>query len=236
MQEINNEFSRVELVIYRLEVDNITNAILAKFNAGVPVRLIVDPGEYTNIVWPEYWLTHANLDKLWAAGVPMKQRVHQGVTHMKTLVTSTYATNASSNFAAAWQRDHDYFVAGGRPSRPSTRPSPIASRDVERHGGVRPVPAARRPNAATVAAPTSGATGVATTTSLVWNRAAWATSYDVYLGTSQANLTLAANVPAQLVVNPPARTPGRRPRRCRRAPRTSGRSSREPSRRRWCRR
>jgi hypothetical protein len=44
VQEINNEFSRVDLVIYRLEVDNITNAILAKFNAGVPVRLIVDRG------------------------------------------------------------------------------------------------------------------------------------------------------------------------------------------------
>ena len=29
---------------------------------------------------------------------------------MKTLVTSSYATNASSNYAAAWQRDHNYFI------------------------------------------------------------------------------------------------------------------------------
>ena len=78
VQEINNENSRIDLVVYRLEVDNITNALLAKFNAGVPVRLIVDPGQYTNIIWPEYWLTHANIDKLWAAGVPIRQTIHAG--------------------------------------------------------------------------------------------------------------------------------------------------------------
>ena len=50
--------------------------MLAKFQAGVPVRLIVDPAQYTNITWPEYWLTHANIDKLWAAGVPIKQALH----------------------------------------------------------------------------------------------------------------------------------------------------------------
>ena len=44
---------------------------------------------------------------------------------------------------------------------------------------------------------------MATSTSLVWNTAAFATSYDVYLGTSTSNLTWVANVPAQLVNNPP---------------------------------
>ena len=29
---------------------------------------------------------------------------------MKTLVTSRFATNASSNFGPNWQRDHNYFV------------------------------------------------------------------------------------------------------------------------------
>ena len=111
VQEINNENTRIDLVVYRLEVDNITDAMLAKFKAGVPVRVLVDPSQYTKIIWPEYWLTHANIDKLWAAGVPIRQNVHAGVTHMKTLVTSTYATNASSNFGPNWQRDHDYFVS-----------------------------------------------------------------------------------------------------------------------------
>ena len=74
------------------------------------VRIILEPNEYLNKKWPEFWLTHAYMDKLWAAGVPIKKRIHQGLTHMKMLVTSRYATNASSNFAANWQRDHNYFV------------------------------------------------------------------------------------------------------------------------------
>ncbi len=89
VQEIDNEATRVDLVVYRLTVDNITQALLSKFQSGVPVRLIIEPAEYLNRKWPEFWITHANLDKLWAAGVAIKQRQHQGITHMKTLITST---------------------------------------------------------------------------------------------------------------------------------------------------
>jgi hypothetical protein len=202
VQEINSERSRIDLVVYRLEVDSLTDAILSQFRAGVPVRLIIDPGQYTNIIWPEYWLTHANIDKLWAAGVPIRQALHSGVSHMKTLVTSTYATNASSNFGPNWQRDHDYFVSA------ATKPAiyqAIADRvnlmwnDTTNFGPLRLTP----PRAADLASPASGITGVATTTPLVWNIAAWAVSYDVYLGTTQANMTLVGNVPAQMVLGPP---------------------------------
>ena len=110
VQEINDEFTRVDFVIYRLNVGNITQALLSKHQSGVPVRLIIEPNEYRNKKWPEFWLTHAYIDSLWAAGVPVKWRIHDGLTHMKMLVTSDYATNASSNFAASWERDHNYFV------------------------------------------------------------------------------------------------------------------------------
>ncbi len=201
-QEILAESSRIDLMVYRLGVDDITNAILSQFQAGAQVRVIVDSNQYTNALWPEYWLTHANIDKLWAAGVPIRQSNHAGVMHMKTLVTSTYATNASSNFTPNWQRDHDYFVSA------ATKPAiyqAIANRvntmwnDTAGFGPLQLTP----PAAANLASPASGATGVATTTSFVWNRAAWAVSYDVYLGTSQANMALVANVAAQLVPNPP---------------------------------
>ena len=121
---------------------------------------------------------------------------------MKTLITSTYATNASSNFGPNWQRDHDYFVSA------ATKPTiyqALANRfqtmwnDSTGFGPLRLTP----PNPATLVSPASGATGVATTSSLVWNRAAWAVSYDVYLGTSPSSMSLVGNVPAQMVVNPP---------------------------------
>jgi len=201
-QEINNEQTRVDIIIYRLEVDNITQALLQKFQSGVPVRIIVDPGQYTNIIWPEYWLTHANIDKLFMAGLPILQTNHQGVTHMKTLITSTYATNASSNFGPNWQRDHNYFVSA------ATKPSIYQAFKNEFQAmwsdttNFKPL-VTTPPNQANIVSPPTGVSGVAVTSPLVWSRAAWAVSYDVYLGTSPSAMSLVANVPAQLVVNPP---------------------------------
>src|SRR5262249_38205791 len=109
--EINNENTFIQFANYRLTVDDVTNALLNKQRSGVPVRLIIEPNEYLNRRWPEFWLTHANLDKLWAAGVQIKQRNHEGNMHMKTLVTSAFATNASSNVAGGWERDNNYFIS-----------------------------------------------------------------------------------------------------------------------------
>jgi carbohydrate binding protein with CBM6 domain/phospholipase D-like protein len=202
-QEINNENNWIDMVAYRLEVDNITNALLAKFKAGVPVALIIDPGQYTNSLYPEYWLSHANIDKLWAAGVPIRQRNHPGVTHMKTLITTNWATNASSNFSANWQRDHDYFVSAA--TKPGIWQAFVNDFNAMWNNTTDFGPlVTTKPNPASISSPAAGATGVPTTTSLVWNAGAWAVSYDVYLGTSPSAMALVANVPAQLVQNPPS--------------------------------
>jgi len=203
VQEINNESVSLQFVIYRLTVDNITQALLNRFAAGVKMQLIVEPFEYMNRKWPEFWLTHANLDKLWAAGVPMKQRQHTGLTHMKTLVTSTYASNASSNYAAAWQRDNDYFVpAATKPAIYNAIKNRVTAmwNDTTAFVPFSPGP----PDAANLASPSSGSTGVSTTPTLTWNIAAFAVGYDVYLGTSSSSLSLVGSVPAQMVNNPPS--------------------------------
>jgi hypothetical protein len=202
-QEINNENAHIDIVIYRLEVDNITQALLAKFRAGVPLRIIVDPMQYTNIVWPEYWLTHANIDTLWAAGIPIIQTNHAGVTHMKTLITSKYATNASSNFGPNWQRDHNYFIPAA--AKPAIYTAFVNNFNEMWNDRTNYVPLVTTPpNAPTLASPPSGVTSVPLNTTFTWNTAAWAVSYDVYLGTSSSGLSLVANVPAQMVTNPPA--------------------------------
>jgi len=201
-QEIISENTKIDLIVYRLEVDNITQALLQKFQAGVAVRVIVDKGQYTNPLYPEYWLTHANIDKLWAAGVPILQNNHAGVTHMKTLVTSNYATNASSNFGPNWQRDHDYFVSAiGKPTVYQAFKSQFQAMFLNSTDFIPLV--TTPPNQADIVTPAPGAPAVPVTTSLVWNRAAYAVSYDVYLGTSPSAMSLVANVSAQLVVNPP---------------------------------
>jgi hypothetical protein len=203
VQEINAESSHIDFTIYRLTVDNITNAILAKFQAGVPIRLITEPQEYLNRAWPEFWITHANEDKLWAAGVPMKQRQHDGLTHMKTLITSTYATNASSNNAAAWQRDNDYFInVSTKPDMYTALQNRFNAMWNDTSGFVPFVPLG--PDTPSLSSPSNGQTAVSTTPTLVWTTATFATNYDVYLGTSSTNLSVVANVPAQIVNNPPS--------------------------------
>jgi PLD-like domain len=203
VQEINNESTLVQFVIYRLTVDNITQALLNKWQSGVPVQLLIEPSEYMNRKWPEFWLTHANLDKLWAAGVPMKQRAHDGLTHMKTLVTSSYATNGSSNYASGWQRDDNYFIPKAtKLSIYTAVKNRVTSmwNSATAFTAFQPQP----PDPPTLASPPSGSTNVPTDVTLTWTAGAFAVSYDVYLGTSSGSLALVANVPAQLVNNPPS--------------------------------
>jgi hypothetical protein len=200
--EISAETQGIEFVVYRLSVPNITDALVNSLNAGVPVRVMVEPTQYRQISWPEYWLTGARIDQLWVAGAQIKERVHQGLTHMKVLITSSYAMHGSSNFTANWQRDHNYFIPRNtKPVLYNTMRDEFNRMwgDTTNYRNFYPKP----PNAATLSSPANGATGVSQTPTLRWNRAPWAVAYDVYLGLSSSDLRLQARVNAQLVEDPP---------------------------------
>jgi phosphatidylserine/phosphatidylglycerophosphate/cardiolipin synthase-like enzyme len=200
--EINAESRFIDFVVYRITVSNIPNALIAKHASGVPVRIIMDPQEYRNRKWPEFWLTRAYIDKMWAAGIPIKKRIHAGLTHMKMLITSNYATNASSNHGSEWQRDHNYFVPAI--AKPAVYDAMVNRFNImwnDTAGFANFVP--EPPDAPVLDRPASGAVNVSRTAPLVWKRAPFAVSYDVYLGTSSSSLQRVANVPARLVNNPP---------------------------------
>ena len=203
IREIANESRLVRLVAYRLTVPDVTQALIDKARSGVPVRIIIEPSEYLKRTWPEFWLTHANIDRLWAAGVRIKQRRHAGLTHMKMLVTSRYATNASSNYAANWQRDHDYFVsASAKPAvyRAMADRFDAMWNDAEGFGAFSPGP----PDRPSLASPLPGSSAIPGDMPLTWRAAPFATNYDVYLGSSPGSLALVARVPAKLVNDPPS--------------------------------
>jgi hypothetical protein len=192
ISEINRELTFVDLVIYRLTVNNVTSALLNKHKAGVPVRLIVEPSEYRNGVWPEFTITGANVDKLWAAGVPIRSRTHAGITHMKTLVTSAVATNASSNIGANWQRDHNYFIpAATKPALYSALRSRFDAmwNDTSNFTTFAPLP----PETPVLSAPAHNATAVPQTPTLDWNDPRWAVNYDVFLGVVGQGMSKAAS-------------------------------------------
>jgi hypothetical protein len=203
VQEINRETSSVDFAVYRLTAADVTNALIAKFQSGVPVRVIIEPDQYSNRMWPEFWLVRANVDRLWAAGIPVRQRAHVGLMHMKMLLTSHVGTIASSNISDNWQRDHNYFLPAAT--------KPVVHQAMRQHfetmwsdaaafAPLVPLP----PDAPTVVGPSPGAAGVGLIGPLVWSRTPFATSYDVYLGTSEAALNLVATVPAQLTIDPPS--------------------------------
>jgi phosphatidylserine/phosphatidylglycerophosphate/cardiolipin synthase-like enzyme len=203
VHEIGREQTRVDLVAYRLTDAGVADALIQKFRQGVPVRVIIEPEQYLSRTWPEYWLTHANVDRLWAAGIPIRERAHQGLTHMKLLVTSSYATNASSNFSANWQRDHNWFVsAAERPAAYQALRGRFDAMWADSAGFVAFSP--RPADAPALSSPAPSATRVLRGATLTWRRTPFATSYDVYFGTSPGSLTLVATVPAQLSLNPPA--------------------------------
>ncbi|MEO5898228.1 MAG: phospholipase D-like domain-containing protein [Vicinamibacterales bacterium] len=200
--EIDRETNAVDMVVYRLSVSNLTDALLRAKQRGVPVRVILEPTQYRNTLWPEYWLTGANIDRLWVAGIPIKIRLHQGLTHMKTLITSNIALNASSNFTKNWERDHNYFIPAA--SKPALYQAVkdrfnIMWNDATNFGTFQPL----RPEEPILARPANAAAGVAALPTLEWNRARWAVAFDVYLGTTPSSMALAGRVNAVLTETPP---------------------------------
>jgi hypothetical protein len=185
LSEINAETQAIDMTVYRLTIPAITDALIQKRQAGVQVRVLVEQTQYRNNLWPEYELTGANIDRLWAAGVEIKQRQHDGLMHMKTLITSNTALNASSNFTANWERDHNYFISRqAKPTLYATMKNRFADmwNDTVNYSVFQP----QNPASSELRSPARSAANVPTTTRLEWNRAYWATSYDVYLSTSSS--------------------------------------------------
>ena len=141
---------------------------------------------------------------MWAAGIPLKVRVHSGLTHMKTLITSRAALLASSNYTKNWQRDHNYFMTAAAKPLLYNRMKDEFERmwnDTVHYKDFYP----SKPAAATLVAPGTGAINVSTLPKLEWNRAPWAVAFDVYLGTTQSNMTAVARVNATLTETPPSK-------------------------------
>ena len=204
LAEINAETQGIDMVSYRMTVPSLTSALIQRKNAGVPVRVFIEPTQYRNDKFPEYWLVGNETDKMWAAGIPLKVRVHDGLTHMKTLITSRSALLASSNYTKNWQRDHNYFMTAAAKPLLYNRMKDEFERmwtNTVHYKNFYP----SKPRAATLVAPGSGGIDVSTLPKLEWNRAPWAVAFDVYVGTTQSNMAKVATVNAVLNENPPSK-------------------------------
>jgi PLD-like domain len=200
--EINAENTAIDVISYRLTVPSLTDALIARKRAGVQVRVFIEPTQYRSNAFPEYWLVGNEADRLWVAGIPIKIRTHDGLTHAKTLITSRSALLASSNYTKNWERDHNYFIQlAAKPTLYWQMKNEFNRmwNDTANYTNFKPL----RPDAVSIVSPGAGAINVSTQPKLTWNRAPWAVAFDVYLGTSLSNMTGVARVSAVLNEDPP---------------------------------
>jgi phosphatidylserine/phosphatidylglycerophosphate/cardiolipin synthase-like enzyme/regulation of enolase protein 1 (concanavalin A-like superfamily) len=114
------ELQQIDVIMYRITDERETNALITAFQRGIPVRLISDTFEYRT---PKRQWHSYNLDKLWAAGIPLRVRAHLGLNHQKLVLfhnnqpavgaPGPLSVFGSSNFttpSASLQQEHNYFT------------------------------------------------------------------------------------------------------------------------------
>lgn len=191
------ETQRIDVIMYKVTEPTHADGMIRAVKRGVPVRLITEPDLYRNKsnVWQAY-----HIDRMYAAGVKVRDRAHRGFNHQKT--TLLYAQGltifGSSNWTADSNRvqyEHNYFTTKeafftwfkGNFVRKWTN----STGNAETKPFV-PLP----PDPPVYVAPAQGATAVSTTSTvaLSWKPGAWAHKADVYFGTSSTPPLFAANV------------------------------------------
>ncbi|HVI70555.1 MAG TPA: hypothetical protein VM656_03590, partial [Pyrinomonadaceae bacterium] len=78
---IRNETVGIDMAFYMIELPGLTDEVIARHKAGVPVRLIVEPRG--NLKFP---MNQPLLDKFQAAGIPMRYKLGDGIIHIKQML------------------------------------------------------------------------------------------------------------------------------------------------------
>src|ERR1041385_1190428 len=107
IQLVNNETAGIDVAFYMIELPGLADAIISRYQAGVPVRLTVEPRG--DIKFPE---NQPLLDRFKAAGIPMRYKLGDGIIHVKLLlcVGQNKVVFTGSNFGDADVRPYDPYV------------------------------------------------------------------------------------------------------------------------------
>jgi mitochondrial cardiolipin hydrolase len=192
----NAENVKLDADMYRVTDRRHTDALIAAFGRGVAVRYMGETREYRD---PRRLWVAWNMDRIYAAGIPLRVRASDGENHEKlvllygqgmTIFGSSNWTSASANS----QQEHNYFTTKSwifqyfvdQFERKWNNANPIGA--VETQPFV-PLP----PDKPVSVSPAGGATGQSTTATLTWYGGPWAHIYDVYFGTDPNPPLLASN-------------------------------------------
>jgi phosphatidylserine/phosphatidylglycerophosphate/cardiolipin synthase-like enzyme len=210
------ETSRIDVVMYKITEATHADGLIRAAKRGVPVRLIVEGDRYRDRgnIWQAY-----HVDRLYAAGVAVRERAHAGFLHQKSTLLYGQALSifGSSNWTTESNRsqyEHNYFtdkawiftwIRDNFERKWTNRTGNLETR------AFTPLPP--DPPVYT-AGPAHGATGITTTSavSIAWQPGLWAHRADIYFGTVSSPPLLAANVTVspntQRTFTLPALSPG----------------------------
>jgi len=107
VQAIRAETGGIDFAFYGIGLPGLADAIISRYQAGVPVRITVEPRG--NLKFPD---NQTILDKFKAAGIPMRYKLGDGILHLKMLLLAgqNKVIFSSSNFGDADLRPYDPFA------------------------------------------------------------------------------------------------------------------------------
>ena len=189
---------RIDTVMYKITDAQHTDGLIRAAQRGVAVRLIVEGERYRNPA--NFWQAY-QVDRLYMAGVQIRDRAHEGFLHQKSTLlygqaTTIFGSSNWTNESNVSQYEHNYFTT--KPWFFNWFKENFERKWTNRTGSIetapfRPLP----PDAPVYASPANAATGVATTgTALRWNPGLWGWTADIYFGTSPNPPLLKANANA----------------------------------------
>jgi hypothetical protein len=191
----NAEKTGIDVIMYRITDRAHSDAIINAVQRGVRVRLITEQAEYRNAnrLW-DAW----NVDRMWMAGVEIRQRAHAGLNHQKSVIlrgqkltifgSSNWTTPSNQSqeehnlfTTRAWM--FDWFTQQFERKWNNTGPA-VETQQFQ------PLP----PAAPVYSAPANAASGVSTKPTLTFQAGPFAHLYDIYLGTTSPPQLIAVDV------------------------------------------
>jgi len=107
LQTIQAETAGIDVALYTIELPGLADAIIARYQAGVPVRLTVEPR--ASAKFPQ---NQVLLDRFKAAGIPMRYKLGDGIVHAKMMLFAgqNKVVFSSSNFGDGDLRPYEPYA------------------------------------------------------------------------------------------------------------------------------
>jgi hypothetical protein len=107
LKAVEAETAGIDFAFYGIQLPALADAIIRRYQAGVPVRITVEPR--ANLKFPD---NQSILDKFKAAGIPMRYKLADGIVHVKMLLLAgqNKIVFSSSNFGDGDLRPYEPYV------------------------------------------------------------------------------------------------------------------------------